>query len=60
MPAGAALVARAHLARAAALSEDGRLGEALAAARAGAALEPAAVETHVRALERRVAEAEGV
>ncbi len=59
MPPGAALIARAHLARAAALAEDGRLKEALEAAQAGAALEPAAVETHVRALERRVGEAGG-
>ena len=59
MPPGAALIARAHLARAAALAEDGRLKEALEAAQAGAALEPAAVETHVRALERLVGEAGG-
>lgn len=59
MPSVAAFIARAHLARAAALAEDGKLEEALEAARAGAALEPAAVETHVRGLEQRVRGGEG-
>jgi len=54
MPPAAALVARAHLARAAALAETGQVVEALAAARAGAAIEPAAQATHVRGLEERV------